>query len=218
MRYSRKHKPAVRERIVHGAARLMRRDGPDGASVGAVMGEAGLSHGGFYTYFSSKAALAVAGLRSAFAEGRARWLRGVHIAPDGAWLPVVLGRYLNGRHRDDRATGCAYAALGADFPRGDPALRAVVSGELSELADILAAGFPDPHTAREQALATAALCVGGITLARAVDDPELSETILRACRRFGRSAAYVSGTAAPGETIAQAPGTAGHADASRDRG
>jgi TetR/AcrR family transcriptional repressor of nem operon len=198
MRYPREHKPAVRERIVHGAARLMRRDGPDGASVAAVMSEAGLSHGGFYTYFSSKAALAVAGLRSAFAEGRARWLRGVTISPDEAWLPVVLGRYLNRRHRDDRANGCAYAALGADFPRGEPALRAVVTEELGELADILAAGFADPHTAREQALATAALCVGGITLARAVDDAELSETILRACRRYGRGAAQTPGdTAVP---------------------
>ena len=196
MRYPREHKPAVRERIVRGAARLLRQDGPDGASVAAVMSEAGLSHGGFYTYFSSKAALAVAGLRRAIADGRGRWLRGVIIGPDGAWLPVVLGRYLNSRHRDDRTNGCAYAALGADLPRGNPALRTVVTEELSDLADILAGGFPDSRSAREQALATAALCVGGITLARAVDDRELSETILRACRRVGRHAILASGDAA----------------------
>ena len=37
---------------------------------------------------------------------------------------------------------------------------------------------------RDRALATIALFVGGVTLARAVEDRKLSSRILRACRRL----------------------------------
>jgi AcrR family transcriptional regulator len=45
------------------------------------------------------------------------------------------------------------------------------------------ASMPSPATARGQALALAALCVGGMVLARAVQSPRLADELLRAARR-----------------------------------
>lgn len=187
MRYRPERKQAVKERILRGAARVMRRDGIAGASVGTMMAQAGLSHGGFYAYFASKAELAAGALRTALAEGRRQWLEGVALRPGSDWLPLFLGRYLNSRHRDDRETGCAIAALSGELARGHPELRGIFQEELQTLASHLEEGFEDSTDAREQALATVALCVGGMTLARAVADPEMGEAILRACRRYGRN-------------------------------
>ena len=40
--------------IVHGARRLFNRRGFDNVSISQIMAGAGLTHGGFYSYFSSK--------------------------------------------------------------------------------------------------------------------------------------------------------------------
>jgi hypothetical protein len=48
---------------------------------------------------------------------------------------------------------------------------------------MIATHLPPDH-AEERAIAIAALCVGGMSLARAVYDPGLSDRILAACREF----------------------------------
>ena len=54
MRVSQEEKERSRARIVRGASRLFRRSGVEGASVGDVMKEAGLTHGGFYRHFNPR--------------------------------------------------------------------------------------------------------------------------------------------------------------------
>jgi TetR/AcrR family transcriptional regulator, transcriptional repressor for nem operon len=57
MAYPAAHRIAIREKIVQSARRLFNRHGFDGVSVKQIMAGAGLTHGGFYSYFKGKSDL-----------------------------------------------------------------------------------------------------------------------------------------------------------------
>jgi len=59
MPYPAGHRNAVRKKIVQSARRLFNRHGFDGVSLQQIMAGAGLTHGGFYSYFASKSDLYV---------------------------------------------------------------------------------------------------------------------------------------------------------------
>jgi hypothetical protein len=63
MPYSPKHKRDTREKILESARRLFNRDGYSGVSIGEIMTDAGLTHGGFYRHFSAKDELYAAAVR-----------------------------------------------------------------------------------------------------------------------------------------------------------
>lgn len=183
MRVSRQQAAENRERIVETAARLFRDRGFDGVGVDAIMKEAGLTHGGFYGHFASKDALAVEAMTQALAGSSARQDRSIG-------LGELVSGYLSGRHRADRANGCAVAALGAEAARQAPTLRkAVATGvrrQIDRIASLLKHGTPAAR--RRRAITTYAGMVGALTLARAVDDPALAEEILAAAREtFGKA-------------------------------
>jgi AcrR family transcriptional regulator len=77
MPYPAGHRQEVRQRIVESARRLFNRSGFDGVSVDCIMAHAGLTRGGFYTYFESKSDLyaevsdASSPIRTGKAAGRA---------------------------------------------------------------------------------------------------------------------------------------------------
>src|SRR6202042_3494774 len=103
-------------------------------------------------------------------------------------LNDLVSGYLSERHRADRASGCAIAALGADIARQGEgvrgALTAYVRGQLDRFTRLLRNGAAASR--RRRAITTLAGMVGALTLARAVDDPALSEEILTAAREaFG---------------------------------
>jgi TetR/AcrR family transcriptional repressor of nem operon len=176
-------KAESRRRIVAAAARRLRAEGADGAGVAEVMAEAGLTHGGFYAHFPGREALLAEALAQALAVGRDRWFGGLDGAEGRDVVAAVLGRYLNPRHRAALDDGCAFAALASDFARAGPPLRRAATEGLEAAAALLAPGAGG----RGPALALIALCVGGLALARGVDDPALSDEVLRACRRLGLS-------------------------------
>ena len=74
MRYAPEHKLEIHQKIVKDASRRVRAKGLNGATVSAVMKDAGLTHGGFYKHFRSKDDLLLES--SARASGRSRmpWL------------------------------------------------------------------------------------------------------------------------------------------------
>ncbi len=178
------------QRILAAAGHRFRADGLDGAAVAAIMGEAGLTHGGFYAHFAGKEALIAAALEAALAEGRRRWLAGLEgLAPEDAYR-MIIGRYLSRAHRDAPATGCAMAALASELARRPGSPRLAFEGTLLALLGSLERHMPEGANLdrRERAIATTALCLGGLLLSRMVADPALSDAILLACRRAARTA------------------------------
>ena len=79
-RVSRAQTEANHQAIEAAASRLFRERGLDGVTVADVMAEAGLTHGGFYTHYESKDALAASACESAFAFAAEKWRRRVDAA------------------------------------------------------------------------------------------------------------------------------------------
>jgi TetR/AcrR family transcriptional regulator, transcriptional repressor for nem operon len=191
MRVSREQAAQTHDRIVDVASALFRAKGFGGVGVADIMKGAGLTHGGFYGHFGSKDDLAVEASRRALAASAARWQRIVTETRDKPY-PALIENYLSARHCEDPASGCALSALGTDAARGSPSLRGAFAEGLQRLVEILTEALPgfSKPARRRKAVAAMATMVGAVTLARAVDDPALSEEILEAARQELRTAAY----------------------------
>ncbi|MET0442180.1 MAG: TetR/AcrR family transcriptional regulator [Casimicrobiaceae bacterium] len=179
MRVSKEQAAESRERILDVASKLFREHGLDGIGVADLMKNAGLTHGGFYGHFSSKEELIAQACARALENSVEKWEK---LCEGGRPLSVIVKSYLSTRHRDDPGEGCALAALGGDVSRqGAPVRRAVTDGVRS-MVEVLARVVPGTTSAakRKKALAIYAGLVGALVLARAVDDPEMSEEILQA--------------------------------------
>jgi TetR/AcrR family transcriptional regulator, transcriptional repressor for nem operon len=167
-------KAASHERIVNAAARRIRSHGVEGVSVAELMREAGLTHGGFYRHFDSREDLIAEAVAAALAHGSRRAEAAARHGP--AVLGAAIDAYLSPLHRDKPETGCAVAALPADIARGNPRARAAYTAQVRRYLDLYAALTPDGSPG-DPYLIVAALA-GAIALARAVDDPALSDAIL----------------------------------------
>jgi len=175
-------KEATHERIVETAARAIRRSGYRGAGVADIMKEAGLTHGGFYAHFDSREGMLAEVADRAGADTVA-FLAGVAAAaPPKQELDAMLRAYLSKEHVESVETGCAVAALGSEMPRQAPKVRRAATHRIKEMIDLVARQLPDwgRPGAHERALVTVATALGALILARAVDDPKLSDAVRRA--------------------------------------
>src|SRR5215213_8714998 len=175
-------KEATHERIVEAAARAIRRSGYGGTGVADIMKDAGLTHGGFYAHFDSREAMLAEAADRAGAESVARSARIAAAAPPQQALQALLRAYLSKEHVEGAETGCAVAALGSEMPRQAPEVRRAATRRIKEMIDLVARQSPDWGLpgAHEHALVTVATAVGALLLARAVDDPRLSDAVREA--------------------------------------
>ena len=177
------HKRATRARIVRAAGGLFRRHGYAGVRIDAIMAAAGLTRGGFYAHFRSKADLLVAVTREEDA-GFVRLLRAAAAGDDpSAAARHVVEDYLEPAHAPTVGGGCTLAALVSDIARADRRARQgytrIVEALVEELERHVPPGATDGH---ERALVAATLCVGGVALARALVDHRLGAALQRACQ------------------------------------
>ena len=186
VRYAAGHKQRTRRKIVEAAARRFRERGYRAAGVDQVMEAAGLTAGGFYWHFPSKQALLAEALGLSLEQLRGQLLAGLDDLQGDEWLRAVVGRYLSRTHRDQPGGGCSLPALAGEIAREGRRPRAALQSYLEQVVAELSprtaplAGLP----AEERVLATLALLVGALLLARAVPDPELSDRILSSARRL----------------------------------
>jgi TetR/AcrR family transcriptional repressor of nem operon len=185
-RYTAEHKQQTRGRIIDAAGALIRERGLANASVDTIMEAAGLTPGSFYKHFASKEALIAETLPYSMERTRALLCQDM-IATDGeAWLHEAAERYLSPTHRDTPRDSCPFAALLSELPRaGAPTRAAFTTGVQHVIAEVAPQLPAHPTLSPEDhALATIALFAGGIALARALQDPDLSDRVLRACRQL----------------------------------
>ena len=161
------------------AARAIRRNGYDGAGVAEIMKEAGLTHGGFYAHFDSREGMLAEAADRAGADGMAVMARVAAAAPPSKALKAILRTYLSKEHLEAVETGCAIAALGSELPRQSPKVRRAATRRIKEMIDLVARQSPDwgQPGAHERALVTMATALGALVVARAVDDPKLSNAM-----------------------------------------
>ena len=180
MRYPKEQKVATRARILSAAARLFRESGYDGVGVDAIMNEAGLTAGGFYSHFASKEALFAEAMTAALDRGNG--LRATKSTADADPLGALIRGYLSRTHRDCVGEGCPLPALTSDVARKSDATRESYERQFLRFLNEIEGLLREGSASRERALAIIAQCVGGLMLARAVKNEKLSDQILKSCR------------------------------------
>jgi AcrR family transcriptional regulator len=183
MRYPANHKSQSHERILDAAARLMFRRGVANTGIDAVMAAAGLTPGGFYAHFKSKAELVQDVLRQRLRNNRARLTRGLDGMTDIEWISAFVHRYLSRRHRDHPEDGCPIAALLSELAHGNDSTQPVLVDELADYTALLMSKLAPAAnvTSRQRSLALIAMIVGGMCLARATKGSATSNEVLAAC-------------------------------------
>lgn len=183
MRYKPEHKRQTRARIVTVAARLFRTHGYDGVGIDDIMAAAGLTRGGFYGYFRSKRDLLTQVMQGNHDFNRRMAARtGADRAALTREALTIVSGYLDPANRDRIGRGCHLASLSTDVARSDRATRAAYRVKLDDLVDEFGRGLRAGRRRDPRALAAIALSVGGVVLARAVDDDDLAAEIEAACR------------------------------------
>ena len=172
MRYPVEQTAARHERIVEQASRLFRERGFENVSVADVMKAAGLTHGAFYAHFASKEELQAA----AVAYGMKLSLELIERNPGKKGKQQYADRYLSRWHRDHPGDGCTMAALAQEVARSTPELKAAFEQGLDRI-------FSARGGDRKQAIFRVAAMVGGVVLARVVEDRRLSDEILNSVRQ-----------------------------------
>jgi TetR/AcrR family transcriptional repressor of nem operon len=180
MPWPKAHKKETRERVLDAAAAAFRERGVDDVSVGEIMDRAGLTHGGFYAHFKSKDDLVAEAFSGTGSEMRERlW--------DSKSLQALVNMYLSNVHFEDRAHGCAIAALGPELSRGSTRVRRTLGGviqkRLEKIGSLITARSREKR--ERQAAGVLACMVGAMILARGVGG-ERGEGLLAECRAFLR--------------------------------
>jgi TetR/AcrR family transcriptional repressor of nem operon len=179
MPYPPSHKDSVRARIVDAARRAFNRRGFEAASIEEIMADAGLTRGGFYRYFSSKADLYTEVMDCFFTnpDWQHRW-QGVQIDPIKGELGAQIVRaYLSRDHLLEAEHACPMVAFPGDVARSGPLARQAYQTALAAMvARLQSDGGPE----RTTALAITALCIGDMVIARASEDLELADEVREA--------------------------------------
>jgi TetR/AcrR family transcriptional repressor of nem operon len=167
-------KEQVREnrlRIVETASELFRERGYDGVGVAELMSAAGLTHGGFYKHFGSKADLLAEAMSCGFTQSAQK--------TEGVSREAFIEYYLSRQHRDDMGKGCVMSALGTDAARQSESIRETFAAGIERQIAIL----KSQNVTRAELINTIAQLVGALMLSRACPDGSgLADEILEVCR------------------------------------
>jgi TetR/AcrR family transcriptional repressor of nem operon len=186
MRYVEDHRRQTHRRIVENASYGLRQEGAKGLSVVDLMKLAGLTHGGFYNHFETRAELVGEAIAFAMDQMAARWKKLANGKANGKRFEALVADYLSPRHRDNPKHGCALATLAVDVARSGPSEQQALASKLEVMIDVLVELLPDEPSSRQaRQIATGAIAtmVGSIVLSRAVGAGKLSNCILDAGRR-----------------------------------
>ena len=184
MPYSAEHKEGTRQRIVTSAARLFNRKGFAEVTISEIMTAAGLTHGGFYRHFKSKDELYSEVISQFLCRPAAPWQQkpAERCAPGQPFARYVVDAYLPREHLDDVDGSCPLIGLPSDAARGGEAVKTAYRQVTESMIRLFEANLSGPE-AREQALVFVALCVGGMVLARGIDDRALGDELRKSAER-----------------------------------
>lgn len=167
-----------RKNLVAAASRLFREQGVRNLKVADLMKSLNMTHGGFYSQFTSKDSLLTEATAHAFTTLLDQ-LAGFDEAAGehGAAQRALVEYYLSPEHRDDPGEGCPTAGFVGDLAREqtEPGTRQAYEEGVQSFADWMSAEDAD-------GLSRICTLVGAILLARATAGSPLSEKILDSAR------------------------------------
>jgi TetR/AcrR family transcriptional repressor of nem operon len=184
MPYSANHRFETREKIIDSARKLFNRYGFESVSIQQIMAGARLTHGGFYSYFDSKSDLysEVLGCFFTDPEWKNCW-EGVHVDLSSTEVgPQVVRAYLSRQHFEDVDNSCPMVALPTDVARSNTSAKRAFETVFRAMVSVLERSLRDKAQPRRiKAEAIAALCIGGMVVARTMVDRSLADELREAC-------------------------------------
>jgi AcrR family transcriptional regulator len=172
MPYPRGHRTEVKQKIVQSARRLFNRHGFDNVSLDQIMSGAGLTRGGFYSYFRSKSDLYAEVLGCFFTDPKwkSRW-EGVEVDLTSKDVGTqVIRAYLSRQHFEDVENSCPMVALPSDVTRSGESAKLAFETVFGAMVSVLERSQMRSRARNTRAQAIAALCIGGMVVARAMHD------------------------------------------------
>jgi TetR/AcrR family transcriptional regulator, transcriptional repressor for nem operon len=148
------------------------------------MAGAGLTHGGFYSYFKSKSDLYAEVLGCFFTDPQWKscW-EGVHVdlsLTDAG--PQVVRAYLSRQHFEDVENSCPMVALPTDVARSGVSARRAFETVFKAMVSVLERSLvQNGRRRRSTAQGIAALAIGGMIVARTMVDRGLADQLRSAC-------------------------------------
>jgi AcrR family transcriptional regulator len=177
---SRKHHNRIRDLVLQSAGRLFNRHGFNAVSIDDVMAEVGLTRGSFYCYFSSKSDL--------YAQSVARVVHEDRENPkisgsERGRADKIVHDYLSEADQNPTVDTFPMIGLPHDVSRTDRAVRQAFESALKLMIQSFEqAGNGNVEARHSNALAIAALCVGGMVLSRSIDDRKLADELRGAAK------------------------------------
>src|SRR6478672_3390444 len=184
MPYPAGHRIEVKRKIVESARRLFNRHGFENISVDEIMSGAGLTRGGFYSYFESKSDLYAEVLGCFFTdpEWKSCW-EGVEVDLASTDVgPQVVRAYLSRQHFEDVENSCPMVALPTDVARSGVSAKRAFETVFKAMVSVLDRSLAqNGRRRRATAQGIAALSIGGMVVARTMIDRALADQLRAAC-------------------------------------
>src|ERR1700739_1971811 len=180
MPYPKAHRQEVKERIIASARRLFTRSGFEAVSISHIMRGAGLTHGGFYSYFASKSDLYAEVMNCFFTDPHWKncW-EGVRVDLSATDVGAkVVNAYLSRQHFEDVENSCPMVALPTDVARSGKSARLAFETVFKAMVNVLERSLIQrDRNRRITAQSIAALSIGGMIVARTMADPALADEL-----------------------------------------
>lgn len=175
MPWSSEHKQNSRNQILTAAAELFAHHGFDAVSIDDVMQRAGLTRGGFYTHFKSKADLYNEAISHGGLCARDRLL-----GTGSLTLEQLAARYIDSNSGRDIDQYCPLAFLVTDICHRDASVRKTYRRMLAGYQQhLMGLGLTE-----DNAVAASVMLIGGLAISRAVnDDDEMYNALRENCIR-----------------------------------
>ncbi|MFM2481316.1 TetR/AcrR family transcriptional regulator [Celerinatantimonas sp. YJH-8] len=174
MSWPKERKAESRKKILESAARLFTAYGYERISIGDVMKDAGKTHGGFYSHFSSKNQL--------YAEAIQQAAKNSMNQHGDENLDQVFTNYLSMEHVKLDKASCPLAFLSTDVATKEKAIRDVYTHTFTGFADLI--GRSQRIDSQEKSYAISALLIGGVAIARALSNDTLAQAVLNSCQKI----------------------------------
>jgi len=192
MPYPASHRVETKRAIIDSARRLFNRSGFDNVSLHEIMAGAGLTHGGFYSYFKSKSDLYAEVLGCFFTDPNWKncW-EGVKVDLSSTDVgSQIVHAYLSRQHFEDVENSCPMVALPSDVARSGPSAKAAFETVFRAMVSVLERSMIESGNARHaRAQGIAAMCIGGMIVARTILDRALADELRASCLAIARDVA-----------------------------
>lgn len=177
-------KEETRKRILEAVHSGFKERGYDGAGVDGLAKDADVTSGAFYAHFGSKAGA----FRAALHEGLTQVqdaIKNIQEESGEDWLDDFTDFYLGERRKEELCNSCAMQSLTPEVTRSDEETRSAYEADMMKIVETFAQGLSEKDKTEnlQKAWATISMLIGGVTLARAVKDPQLADDIAKSVKK-----------------------------------